>query len=683
MAPTLTVLDDAGAPVVLRERALAAQVRAALAAAGVTDDALGDELAAAVWTHLARAAERGATPPALRAVEEMAARALSDAGYEEAAEAFARERRRRSRLRDELLVVPESAASSAEPAEPGSERAAPWDPAAWARVVADETDLPAALADELAASVEGRLAALGFDRVAERLVRELLQAELGARGLTGDLVRRGYALDAREAARASESETAPPEEIVGTELLARAALDFLPPAVAAAHRGGLLHAFGLGRPAALERLALSAALLLGEGTAQRMSAARTLLRARAALDRLRPHAAGVVELPDLVGYVASRATDGDDPREIADDLFSALIVENAFGAPVGPIMEVVVPLDGFAPGRDGVRERAVVRAFAERAGATPHLRPGLRVVFSTDGGAADDADVAAWWPVVAATLRARPDAALAARREGDLDPFLRDPAAPAARRLRLSPVRTGLNLPLALAAVRGGGLRDALAALAPAARLVHELFHDALWRQRRGAPYGVHGVVVMCGGPAAVAVEADGQEADLEIWGLPLALELLVRRGVFSRAHAAEAAARILGALDYAAGEERNGIGLRVRLGGVRERDVRVRFHAAYERHARERGDRDALEALKRTRGGEGVLPVVPPLFDARNAPLFDVPCASRLGPGLAVGEAALPEGLVPGLCRDLVRSSRLNRLAIAPPGAGDGLFEVQEELFR
>jgi hypothetical protein len=212
--------------------------------------------------------------------------------------------------------------------------------------------------------------------------------------------------------------------------------------------------------------------------------------------------------------------------------------------------------------------------------------------------------------------------------------------------------------------------------------LLTDAFHEALWRQRRGAPFGVHGAVVLFGGPAEVLVDADGQEVDLELWGLPLALDLLARRGVAARSKLAETAARILNFAEFLGGEERSGLALRPRLCGVLDRETGLRFHAAVDAAARAARDDQASAALKRPRGGEGVLPVVAPFFDDANRPLLSGLCSPRLGPGLSISESALPEGLSPSTFAALVEKTRLRRVSFAPPGASEGLFEVQEELF-
>ena len=688
MGTTLTVIEDDGSTSPLRERTIAERVRAALNASGVDDEAMAEGLAAAVWSFAERTfGGADAKPPAGAEIEALVVRALEDAGHEAAARAYAGESRRRARLKAELLIVfdgegAETAAARGD-GDPSAGRAEPWDAEAWSRLVAKETELPASLADEVTAVVERRLAALGQRSAAERLVRELFQAELGERGIAGDMVDRGFTVARRDVSRAHSAYDAPPEAAVAGALFGRAALEELPKAVSGAHRAGRLHLFRLDRPTALERLAVSSRLLAGPPAAGGVVPARFLLRIRAALERLRPHVAGTIELPDVVGAAAAAVAPGEDPALVAADLETALVFENAFGAPVGAVIEAVVPLDGFSAGAAGVRERAVVAAFLGRMSTVPHLHTGLRIVFSTDGSIAADPAAASIWPAAATLLRARPDAALLARRAGADDPFCRDGDAIAARRLRLSPLRAAINLPLALLSAKGETLAAVLEQLATTGRLAVEAFHDALWRQRRGDPYGIHGVVVMFGGPASVVVEADQQEADLEVWGLPLALEMLIRRDVVGKAKASDAAARLLGFLDFLLSEDRNGLSLKVRLGGVRDREVRLRFHQAFERAAGEVGDQAAIAAIKRSRGGEGVLPIVPPLFNERNAALLNVPCAERFGPGLAVSETALPEGVRPELCAALIGRSRLGRLAIAPPGSGDALFEVQEELFR
>ncbi|HYC77882.1 MAG TPA: hypothetical protein VEI02_09670 [Planctomycetota bacterium] len=673
--------DDDGAPAPLRERSLADDLRRALKETGRDDAALADELAAVVLHFVDKTWPPGGAAPFLTEVADLAAKVLAESGHEAAARAYRKERARRDRVRRELLVrtsdppgPDDVAAPDLGGADPPAER---WSAAQWTRRVMKETELPAAPAEEVVAGVERRLAALDLRTASEALIRELTDAELAERGLTPRCAEDRATTSRRALRRALESEAAPPEAAAAAPLFARFALEEIHDAATAkAHREGRLHLFGLERPTALERIEAPAALLVED---RRGPPARLLLRARRALERLRPHVAGEIETPDLAGVAAAAAGAGDLPEDVADDLLEALRGEDAFGGAPAPAVRARLPLDGFAGGASGAREREIVAAVLRRLAAAPEAFPGLRITVSTNGAVADDPAFSAAAADAFALLRSRPETLLELRRDPADDPFDR---AAEVRPLRLSPARVAVNLPALLAEARGAALKDVLPALADGARLARQAFHERLWRQRSGAPHGVHGVAVLFGGPGRVSVQADGQEADLEAWGLPLALELLARRGVAPRPKLAEAAARLLGFLDYAASEEKDGLRLRVRVGAVRDRRTRLRLHAAAEKHAGFTGATDLLALMKESRAPEGVLPVVHPLLDPRNAPLLDVPFAERLGPGLAVPEASLPGGLTVEALRGLIASTRFSRLSFSTSRPGEGLFEVQEELF-
>ena len=107
----------------------------------------------------------------------------------------------------------------------------------------------------------------------------------------------------------------------------------------------------------------------------------------------------------------------------------------------------------------------------------------------------------------------------------------------------------------------GEGLKEALAGLERGARLALEAFQERAWAQRKGPPFGLQAIVAALGGPGRVVVPASGQEADVEVWGLAHAVELLVRRGPRRAVRRSpEAAARILGRVLYHLGEEHDGI---------------------------------------------------------------------------------------------------------------------------
>ncbi|NRA96132.1 MAG: hypothetical protein HRU14_07985 [Planctomycetes bacterium] len=255
-----------------------------------------------------------------------------------------------------------------------------------------------------------------------------------------------------------------------------------------------------------------------------------------------------------------------------------------------------------------------------------------------------------------------------------------EPATPVP--LTISLGRLAINLPHALLDAGGVGLKEVLPDLDAVGKLAREAFHERFWYQRSGSHWGLHGVVVGLGGSGKVQVHAQGQEVDLEVWGLAHALELLVRRGVVHPSRRPEAAARILGYLDYLLGEEVAGVRFRVRLGGVCDREIRRRLLDCLEAAADRYGVMDVRELLRDESLDRSTLPVAVPLTSDRNRLLLEAPFAERTGPGLALPLAAFGTADPRVLLERLRDETRLGLLTLAPRQSGDDLFEVQEDLF-
>jgi hypothetical protein len=186
--------------------------------------------------------------------------------------------------------------------------------------------------------------------------------------------------------------------------------------------------------------------------------------------------------------------------------------------------------------------------------------------------------------------------------------------------------------------------------------------------------------VQLFGGPSRVQVTADGQEADIDLWGLPTALGLLVARGLIPEAGRAEAAAKILSIVAFLTGEERDHLRLRPVIGGVRDRAVRRRLLDATTAAASRWGVDDLRKLLAGEVLPDGTLPVAAPLFADRNRPLLSGAAAERLGPRLALPAASMGGPLDAALVADLYAKTRL-RLAVFSADT-DPAFEIQEELF-
>lgn len=675
MAPS-RVREDDGTLVPFRERKVAEGIASALAAAGEPDRALADELAGVVTLFIDRAFP--VAPPAVSDVLDLSERVLDETGHVKAARAFRRLRQQRDELRRMIAVrrVKTPAPDALEHAPDGEDPAlAAWSRSKLIAALIDEEGVPAPIAQDIASAVERRLVEGGFTVVTTTLIREFAAHEMFQRGLTrseSDAAAEVAWRDVARALYADEAEARAPDAVVAGPVLARFALkDLHGPAVVRAHRTGRLHLVGLEQPVAVERAVVPVALLFGDAAGS--DPRRLLLRARATLGSLRPHVRDTVALPDLVGFLARRVD--TDVEAWVDDLLLAVVPRDAFGRPVRPLTELTVPMTGFDEGAVGMRARAFVDALLRRA-ARPKPDFRVRLAVAPAPRLAEELEES----LVAARVlvEARPDTPWVFLRDDDPSPWPASVKCPVP--LRLSVGRVALNLPLCFMDVAGKSLAEALPDLEEGVRRATEAMFERLWIQRRGPAFGVHGLVQLFGGPSRVQVTADGQEADLDLWGLGTALGLLVRRGLISEAGRAEAAAKILSVVAFLAGEEREHLRLIPVIGGVKDRAVRRRLLDATAAAATRWGVDDLRRLLAAEVLPDGALPLAAPLFSDRNRPLLCGAAAERLGPGLALPSAALAGGIDAALLADLLGKTRLRVATFTDEG--DPAFEIQEELF-
>ena len=659
-----------------RERKIADAIHQSLVAIGQSDRPLADELAGVVALFLEK--YHGDTVPSLSDVDQMSCRVLEETGHSAAARRFEELKRERGRLAEEVTV--RSLPGREADAIPGgpAEEVHPWSRERLVRSLVRAGELPIILAEEIAASVENRVSRADLRSVTPALIRELVDHELLDRGL--EVPRHdpvpGVSREEMMAIVSGSVPDSPDRAIAGRVLEGYALSGIHTEEVTKAHHEGRLHLHGLTDPLKVERLTLPSTLVLPPN-AHEGSVGDALLFVRATLDRIRPHVRAELTLPDLVGAIARHPEAAAHPEEVVTGLLAALDFRDVYGAPRAPLPHLVVPLTNCEDAAaDGFASNCIDELLC-RLEEAPEQGDWLPVSLAIGDGELPDSESLQRTLKMAAT---RHRTLLAIRRDGDN--AIDGAGTPLPVPLTISLGRVSLNLPLALADAHGAGLKEVLPELDGIGATLRAAFHERFWYQRGGAHWGLHGVVVGLGGPGRVQVHAQGQEIDLDVWGLGHALEMLVRRGAVHPSRRPEAAARILGYLDYLLGEEVQGVQFRVRLGGTRDREVRRRLLQAVETTGTRYGIIDVVDLVRDATPERATLPVVVPLLSERNRSLLDAPFSERTGPGLSLPLAAFGSEDPRSLIARLRDETRLGQLTLAPRQPGEDLFEVQEELF-
>lgn len=654
-----------------RQRKVTEAILQALTATGTSDRALAEELAGVVVLFLEK--YHGDAVPSLTDVEEMLCRVLQETGYGQAAARFIELKRDRRRLEEEVTVCSLHGKEAGAIPDAPEEQVRPWSRDRLVQSLVRAGELPASFAEEIAVAVEARILGADLRSVTPVLIREFVHNELLERGLEAprDDAIVSVTREEMTALVGGGVPEAPDRYIAGRALAGYALTGIHGSDVARAHGEGRLFVHGLDDPLKVERLVLPASLLMPTDAAE-MPAGDVLLAVRTRLDQLKGHVRASIGLPDLVGALSRHQDAHSDPERVVGLLLDALDFRDAYGTACRPVPHLVVPLTGS----DGAAI-AFLETLLRRLHEQPEQGAWLPASLALGSGPLPEREAL---ERTLKTAAAREKTVLHIRRDDDRPVYPGDRELPVP--LTISLGRLSLNLPLALLDAHGSGLKEVLPELDAVGKLARDAFHERFWYQRGGARWGLHGVVVGLGGPGKVQVHAQGQEIDLEVWGLAHALELLVRRNVVHPARRPEAAARILGYLDYLLGEEVGGVRFRVRLGGARDRDVRRRMLVALEGAAERYGITDMQEMLRDESLDRSTLPVAVPLLSERNRPLLEAPFAERTGPGLALPLAAFGAEDPRALLESLRDHTRLGLLTLAPRPPGDDLFEVQEELF-
>ncbi len=671
MARIKQVRRDDGSLEPLRERDIAGSILRALAAAGTSDRALAEELAGVVVLFLDK--YHGDDVPSLGDVEEMLCRVLRETGYRKAAEQFEQLNRDRRCLEDEVMVRTPAGDGGPFVTEVAAEVLRPWDRQVLVQSLIRGGELPAGFADEVAAEVEARILRSGLRSVTLGLIRELVDHELIERDLQP---RReppvvGVSQEEMAALAGGGISDRPDRYIAGRALACHALSRMHAEPVARAHHDGRLHIHGLDDPLKVERVELPVAVLFPDGFSDQPMG-EILLETRTRLGSLRGMVRSSIVLPDFVGALSRHPHAHESPERLTELLLRALDWRDVYETADAPVVQLVVPLTVVEDA-----SAAFLQTLCRRLHASAEQGRWLPASLAVGEGELPSSAVL---EELLGNAAACEQAILHIRREGETPIF--PGAAEAPVPLTISLGRVALNLPLAFLDAHGAGLKEVLPHLETVGKVARDAFHERFWYQRGGARWGLHGVVVGLGGPGQVQVHAQGQEVDLEVWGLTHALELLVRRGVIHPSRRTDAAARMLSALDYQLGEEVSGVRFRVRLAGALDRDVRRRMLGALDSTAERFGILDAQELVRDAALDRTTLPVAVPLLSQRNSPLLEAQFMERTGAGLALPLAAIGGDDPRTLLIRLRDETRLGLVTLAARSPGEDLFEVQEELF-
>ena len=245
-----------------RVRKLVDSIGIAAAAAGEPEAVFAAEIAEVVVMSLAQ--RNAMTLPSTDEVAEQVEAVLLATNHPRTAEVYAERRRVRRQRRAEIVVIcaPEAQADSGEYA---AEACEPWNEGAIVKALVSRCQLEQAVAEEVAAAVEQRVFQLSVDRLQTSLVRELVNNELAARGyharirkpgtisLRSDVVQRALvasyvAANVGAPGVGGVAKQAPEAAIGGLVLSEWALRHVYPPAVAAAHRDGVLQVVDVGFP---------------------------------------------------------------------------------------------------------------------------------------------------------------------------------------------------------------------------------------------------------------------------------------------------------------------------------------------------------------------------------------------------------------------------------------------------
>lgn len=447
---------------------------------GQGDRYLAEELGSVVALFIER--EWTDRTPSIDDVSDLIEKVLAETGHAPTAKAFILERERRARIRAALRVRRDDrgGGESGLPTVDARTHAtvSPWSKTKIVEALVVEADLPAEVAEEIAAEVERRVFASGMTRISTTAIRALVDNELFERGYDKPLDRQTiiglprYDLD-RLARAGTLSESRPPasascvdREVARSAWTHYSLLEVYPQDVVEAHLAGQIHVGGLAAPNRFLAIAADSGAALA---AAKVPASEIIERVALFAARCRDLVADSVELGGvarlLAGHLAARDA---DPDVLARRLLLALGQPLEFG-PAVPRLELCLQLApppalveaAAAAGRPAGDAEALHREFlAALLKALSQLRAELaapRFVLDVAGATAAD----------------EPLLDLVAVAEGDADAVALIVQPPISGSLaRFSPVLSRVAINLAQAAFRAPRF-DAAAVIANAVAAVH------------------------------------------------------------------------------------------------------------------------------------------------------------------------------------------------------------------
>lgn len=288
MSPA-TVIKRDGTPVPFAPERVARAIARALAATGVRDDGLSDELAVVVAEHLARVCERPEV--GLEEVQDAVIHVLQESGHYEVAIAYARYRDARERARRERRARGEARPALHLALVEADGRHRTWD-AAWLLTrLAQRYALSPVQARDALTAIEEQLAASPVTELPAALFEALAEAALVRLGLAANAIEHGDLRVPRSvlvrAATAPDGTAALVQ--AGRAAFAQAAAAELPPAVARLWGRGRLWVDGLDDPQRASQATIAVEQVgnpwqvLAQAAAQGIEAARHWRRVRLVL----------------------------------------------------------------------------------------------------------------------------------------------------------------------------------------------------------------------------------------------------------------------------------------------------------------------------------------------------------------------------------------------------------------
>ncbi len=246
-----------------------AAIAKAMRAAGDDDPQFAAEVAGVVRLTLEQryGADSGAALPSIEEIQDLVEQALIELGRAAVAKTYILYRDRRAKIREALAVHRSAAHHPARgPIVQEAEATSSWSKGRIVAALMNEADLAREMAEEVASRVEVRVFDAGFKRISTGLIRELVDNELVALGLSAALKRqttygvpahdlRGIlssldpAFDPSRAASGENFSERSAQARVAAEVLRRFALDeVLDERSAERHRIGDLNLIDVARP---------------------------------------------------------------------------------------------------------------------------------------------------------------------------------------------------------------------------------------------------------------------------------------------------------------------------------------------------------------------------------------------------------------------------------------------------